>query len=66
MKTAFKIERPDDVSMSLTVTMTLGQWRDLRAQLQSTYPSWRLSSAINEMVHEATTVFSAAKEDTSS
>lgn len=63
MRTAFKIEAPDDVPMTLSVTMTLRQWRELRSQLQSTYPSWKLSAVINEMVHEATTVFSEKVED---
>lgn len=63
MKTAFRIEEPNEVSMTLTVTMTLSHWRELQSQLQSKYPSWKLSAAISEMVHEATTVFSAKVED---
>lgn len=63
MKTAFKIEDPNEVSMTLTVTMTLAQWRALQSQLQSKYPSWKLSSAITEMVHQATNVFSAKPVD---
>lgn len=57
MKTVFRIERPDDVQMVLTVTMTLGEWRKLQEQLSSSYPSWRLSSAISEMVLEAKSAF---------
>lgn len=57
MKTVFRIERPDDVQMVLTVTMTLGEWRKLQEQLSTSYPSWRLSSAISEMVLEAKSAF---------
>ena len=59
MKTQFRIENPDNVQMTLTVTMTAGEWKTLRDQLQTTYPSWKLSSAISNMVNSATKTFSA-------
>ncbi|MDD1789041.1 hypothetical protein [Burkholderia gladioli] len=62
MKAKFKIERPDDVPMTLTLTMTCGQWKTLQAQLDSAYPSWKLSSMISEMVHQASTTFGKTVE----
>lgn len=59
MRTTFKIETPDDVTMTLKVSMTLRQWRELNAQLDSKHPSWKLSSAISEMVLQATKAFYA-------
>ncbi|KVE36372.1 hypothetical protein [Burkholderia sp. BDU5] len=62
MKSEFKIQRPDDVPMPLTMTMTLGEWKKLQAQLATTYPSWKLSTNIGEMVRLATTTFGDTKE----
>lgn len=62
MKTKFRIENPDAVQMTLTMTMTAAEWKELRDQLKSTYPSWKLSSAIANMVDSATKAFSATTE----
>ena len=62
MKTQFRIENPDDVQMTLTVTMPARDWKVLRDQLQTTYPSWKLSDAISNMVSAATKTFSATTE----
>ncbi|MFM0163906.1 hypothetical protein PQR39_26265 [Paraburkholderia sediminicola] len=62
MKTQFRIENPDDVQMTLTTTMTAREWKALRDQLVSTYPSWKLSTAITNMVNSATKAFSATTE----
>ncbi|PFH29080.1 hypothetical protein [Burkholderia sp. JKS000303] len=62
MKTEFKIQRPDDVPMTLTMTMTLGEWKRLEEQLSTSYPSWKLSTNIGEMVRLATTTFGETKE----
>ncbi|MDF0501575.1 hypothetical protein POK33_12685 [Burkholderia cenocepacia] len=62
MKSEFKIQRPDDVPMTLTMTMTLGEWKKLQEQLATTYPSWKLSTNIGEMVRLATTTFGETKE----
>ncbi|NPT59705.1 hypothetical protein [Paraburkholderia elongata] len=62
MKTQFRIENPDDVQMTLTCTMPAREWKLLRDQLESTYPSWKLSRAISNMVDSATKTFSAATE----
>ncbi|MBJ9669002.1 hypothetical protein I5693_15750 [Burkholderia cenocepacia] len=62
MKSEFKIQRPDDVPMVLTMTMTLGEWKKLETQLAATYPSWKLSTSIGAMVRLATTTFAETKE----
>ncbi|RRA01867.1 hypothetical protein [Burkholderia cepacia] len=62
MKTEFKIQRPDDVPMTLTMTMTLGEWKKLESQLSTSYPSWKLATNIGEMVRLATTTFGETKE----
>lgn len=46
MKGRMKIERPDDVEVTLTITMTAKKWCEIRDQLANKYPSWQLSSLI--------------------
>lgn len=46
----FKVCDPDNVQMTLTVTMSIGDWKSLSQQLASTYPSWKLNDAIRDFV----------------
>lgn len=62
MKTQFRIENPDELQMTLTVTMSLRDWKIQRDQLQTSYPSWKLSGAITDMVSAATKTLSATTE----
>lgn len=57
MTTTLKVEKPDGIEMTLTMTMTLGQWKELRAQLAGAWPAWELGSAIREMIQKADTHF---------
>jgi hypothetical protein len=63
MRTSIKVENPDDVLMSMTITMTVKQWTELQQQLQNTWPSWVLSSRITTLIHQARKVFYAEQED---
>ncbi len=49
--------QPDMIKMSLTMTMTLQEWRGFQKQLADAYPSWKVSSAISDMVRQAQTEF---------
>lgn len=57
MRTKFEVEEPSDITMTLTVTMKLGEWKTLQSQLADKYPSWKLSAAITDMVLLATKTF---------
>lgn len=46
----FKICDPDNVQMTLTVTMSMSEWKRLLQQLPSDYPSWKLGDAIRDFV----------------
>lgn len=50
MRSRMCIEKPDDVEVTLTLTMKASEWCDVRDQLQNKYPSWQLSSAITDML----------------
>lgn len=43
-----RIENPNDVEVTLTITMTAKKWCELRDQLSESYPSWHLSSLITK------------------
>lgn len=62
MKTRFMLERPDDCEATLKITMTLKEWDQLRAQLSHAWPSWKLSSAITDLLTQARKVFHADHE----
>lgn len=57
MKAVFKIERPKDVEVTMSITLRLKDWMDLRSQLQNVYPSWSLSGTIDTLVSKATKEF---------
>lgn len=48
MKGRMKIESPDEVEVTLTITMTAKQWCEIRDQLADKWPSWQLSSMITK------------------
>lgn len=57
MKSRFMVENPDDIEMTMKITMTVGDWTKLRDQLQQKYPSWRLSGMITNLLSQARKVF---------
>lgn len=59
MKARFSIEDPNEIECSLTITMSVRQWENLRNQLSREHPSWKLSAAINQVVTEAVRVYKA-------
>jgi hypothetical protein len=60
MKTTFKIERPDDIEVTLTTTMTLRNWRSVQADIKcSNYPATCFAQSIREVVSKAEQQFNA-------
>lgn len=64
MKAAFQIQSPDEVQVSMTLTMSLKDWRRLREQLAAQYPAWYVGRAISELVGKATEAFHAKHDVT--
>lgn len=61
MKAVILISNPDSVELELNLTMTLHDWKRLRAQLVGDYPSWKMSSLISAMVIKAEKQFVEAE-----
>ena len=63
MRARMMVERPDDIEMTLKLTMPMSDWDKLRDQLNQSYPGWRLSAAINQMMASARKVHRADEVD---
>lgn len=48
----FRVCDPNNVQMTLTVTMSMRNWKRLAEQLDSDYPSWKLHNAIKHLVEQ--------------
>ena len=57
MEARFMIENPQSVVCEMKIKMTVKEWEDLRDQLQKSFPSWRLSNAITDLLAQARKVF---------
>lgn len=57
MTTSMKVENPDSVTVTLSLTMTLKEWQELRDQLANDWPSWRVGSDINNMLGQVRQTF---------
>lgn len=57
MKGEFSANNPQDIEFTLTLTMKLKDWLELKKQLTTDYPSWRVGEEISDMVMQAKKVF---------
>lgn len=53
MNAFMEIKNPDSIEVSLTLTMKLKDWKELREQLPEKWPAWDIGSAITDMVRQA-------------
>lgn len=57
------VEKPEDVRVSLTLTMRVSEWEVLRASLVSGYPEWGVKAAISDLVRQVTERFVGKIDD---
>jgi hypothetical protein len=62
MKSTFHLTRPDDAPATMTITMGIGEWRQIRKQLSEDYPSWRLGLMISKLLEKADAHFTQIDE----
>lgn len=53
MKISGGLENVNKIEATLTITMPLGDWLELKQQLATQYPSWKLGNAIGELWYKA-------------
>jgi hypothetical protein len=52
MKVDARFINADNLEVTLTVTMTLRDWKSLKESLPVKYPAWKLSEAISRVVYK--------------
>ncbi len=57
-----QIPNPDVIPVTLTITMTLGEWKELREQMGREYPAYKFSDAINNATHQLSQQVTAETE----
>lgn len=63
MRAVLKTTNPDEIEFTLTVTMSLKDWKELREAVDGkTWPASRLHEQISDMVIHATKHFWPAEE----
>ena len=54
-----------DVEISVTLTMTVGEWKKVREQLKQEWPSWQLASTLGSVLNSLVDRVETAHEATS-
>lgn len=57
MEFRYMAESPDELNFTMKITMKAKEWNELLDQLNNSYPSWKLSSAITDLLSQARKVF---------
>lgn len=68
MRTRLKCENPEGIDFTMTITMSAKDWELLRDQLDkssigSSYPSWQMKSAINDVLAQARKIYWATDDE---
>jgi hypothetical protein len=53
MRTHMKLTVPDSVEATMTLTMTIKEWREFSKQLTDEWPSTRVADAIGSTIDQA-------------
>lgn len=59
MRGTFRLVKPDEVEATMTVTMTVTNWKLLRDQMRGKWPGCDLATLISELVYQAERTLSA-------
>lgn len=58
MQTVLIPSKPDAIEFTLSITMTLGEWKELREEVDSKkHTGWKLRAEISDMIQMAQTKF---------
>lgn len=53
MKAVFEATKPDDIQFSMTIAMSLKDWKELRERVDEKWPGWDFRSKITDMIMQA-------------
>ena len=57
MRYRFSLDNPDDMRATLTITLTIKDWKAVAEEMGTTHPAWKVTAAIREMITRAETKF---------
>jgi len=63
IKGSYSLTVPDDVKATLTLEMTIKEWREFREQLSKNHPAWEVGSKIRELIERANKEFYIERDD---
>lgn len=63
MRTVFKIDSPDQLTATMTINMTVGEWKALRESLKTDYAGNRFAWKIRDLVSAAEIHFDKTHKD---
>lgn len=58
MRSSFKLDNVNDINATLSITLSLREWKQMRAQLGDAWPSWHLGRHISDLIAAAEKHFS--------
>jgi hypothetical protein len=64
MRGTFYLQKPDEINATLTITLSLKTWKELRDSLRDKWPDVELSTLISNAVYTAERTFFVDSEDT--
>jgi hypothetical protein len=53
MKFTYKLNSPDQLEATMTITMRVSEWKQLKGAVAQHYPGWQFSSAIGALISKA-------------
>ena len=53
MKFRCALVSPDEMQMTMTITMNVAQWKQLKAVIKDQYPGWHFAAAIGSIIEKA-------------
>ena len=59
----YEATKPESIEFTLSITMTMGEWKKLKNQLADAYPAWELANTINQVIDKAENEFWQRVED---
>ena len=63
MRASYFIEKPNDVELTLSITLKLSEWDDLARQLPSKWPSTQFGNEIMAMIYNVNKKMTVTNKD---
>ncbi len=65
MKARMTVINPDKIEATLSITMTIKDWKELRETMSNKYPAWHLRSAITDLIDKVNVAITIENKEVS-